>query len=242
MKKVAILMISLSLFAYKETVKKDKIAQQDTATTEIQDQEWIPLFDGSTMDNWRGYNMDSMPKGWAIEDGTLSYTPGHEGRNDIITKEKFENFELSIEWKISKNGNSGIFWSVVESDTLGIYQSGIEIQVLDDEGHPDAKNGASHQAGALYDLVSPAAKVVNPAEEWNLCTININHKTNKGVATLNGTVTAEFSLQGEDWDKMVADSKFKGWTSFGTHHNGHIGLQDHGNKVWFRNIKIKKLK
>jgi hypothetical protein len=98
-----------------------------------------------------------------------------------------------------------------------------------------------YQAGALYDLVQPEHDVCNPAGEWNLCVLKVNHKTNQGSVTLNGTEIVSFPVHGEAWDAMVAKSKFKGWEGFGKHHTGHIGLQDHGDKVWFRNIKIKEL-
>ncbi len=224
----------------KDTTLAEEAKEETQITAEYTD-EWITLFDGSSMDAWRGYLMDDMPAAWSIEDNTLAFTPVKGGGMDIITKETFENFELSLEWKISEGGNSGIFWGVLEEKGAKIYEAALEVQVLDDERHPDAKNGTSHQAGALYDLVSPSAQVVNPAGEWNTAVIKVNHKTNEGSSTLNGTVIATFPLQGEKWDEMVANSKFKNWESFGKIHNGHLGLQDHGNKVWFRNIKIKKL-
>ena len=193
------------------------------------------------MDAWRGYLMDDMPAAWSIEGNTLAFTPAKGGGMDIISKEKFENFELSLEWKISEGGNSGIFWGVLEVKGAKIYEAAPEIQVLDNERHPDGKNGPNRHAGALYDLVAPPANVVNPAGQWNIAVIKVNHKTNKGSSSLNGTVIATFPLHGEKWDEMVANSKFKDWSNFGKNPNGHLGLQDHRDKVWFRNIKIKKL-
>jgi len=246
MKKLSILLLLCTLaYSCKEnkesTTTNVSEAQQENTDAAQNDDGWISLFDGTSMDAWRGYGSDSMANGWSIEDGNLTYTPGQKGPNDIITKEKYTDFELSVDWKISEGGNSGIFWSVEERKDQPIYVSALEIQVLDDERHPDAKNGTSHQAGALYDLVSPTPGLVKPAGEWNTCYIYVNHKTNEGYAMLNGKKVVSFPLHGEQWDAMVAKSKFKDWSSFGVHHTGYIGLQDHGDKVWYKNIKIKPL-
>ncbi len=240
MKKLTIILLALIVFTACKTIQTEE-TKTETLAENIKTNDWITLFDGSSMDAWRGYLMDDMPSGWSIQDNALTFTPVKGGGQDIITKETFENFELSLEWKISEGGNSGIFWGVLEDKDAKVYASAHEVQVLDDDAHPDAKNGTSHQAGALYDLVSPSAKVVKPAGEWNVAVIKVNHKTNEGSSTLNGTVIATFPLHGEKWDEMVANSKFKDWPTFGKTLNGHIGLQDHGNKVWFKNIKIKKL-
>jgi len=207
------------------------------------DEEWITLFDGTSFDNWRGYLSDNIFPEWTIEDGAMLFTPSEEGGKNIITKEKFTNFILSLEWKISEGGNSGIFWSVFEDKAFKeAYHTGPEIQVLDNEGHPDAKvNPKYHQAGALYDMVQPVHDVCKPAGEWNACVIKVDHKSNTGSVTLNGTVIVEFNVHGEKWEAMIGNSKFKDWKGFGKHKTGHVGLQDHGDKVWYRNIKIKKL-
>ncbi|MBJ2174966.1 DUF1080 domain-containing protein [Aureibaculum sp. A20] len=245
MKKLTVILLAVLSFSACKDDKKETTSNEVPKEETIKDSEtkndWITLFDGSSLDEWRGYLMDSVPSGWSIQDNTLAFTPGNGEGQDIITKEKFKNFELSIDWKISEGGNSGIFWSVLEDKNAKIYESALEVQVLDNERHPDAKAGTSHQAGALYDLVSPTSNVVHPAGEWNTAVIKINHNTNEGSSTLNGTLVATFPLQGEKWDEMIANSKFKNWKNFGNTQNGFIGLQDHGNKVWFRNIKIKKL-
>lgn len=206
-------------------------------------EEWIMLFDGSSFDNWRGYLAEGMHPEWTIEDKAMLFTPGEKGGKNIITKEKYTNFILSLEWKISEGGNSGIFWSVFEDKAFKeAYHTGPEIQVLDNERHPDAKaNPKYHQAGALYDMVQPSSDVCKPAGEWNECILKVDHKSNSGSVTLNGTVIVEFNVHGEKWDAMVANSKFKGWEGFGKYQTGHIGLQDHSDKVWYRNIKIKEL-
>ena len=120
-------------------------------------------------------------------------------------------------------------------------QTGPEVQILDNDKHPDAKAGTTHQAGALYDMVSPAEDVTKPIGDWNTMVITVNHKDNVGRVVLNDTEMVTFPVQGEKWDAMVADSKFAGWEGFGKFTTGKIGLQDHGNVVAFRNIKIKQL-
>lgn len=227
---------------------KEKTKQTTETVMEIDEEvettsEWITLFDGTNFDNWRGYGTDSMYPEWSIDGDAMMFTPSEEGGKNIITKDTFTNFVLSLEWKISEVGNSGIFWGVFEDPKYNeAYQTGPEIQVLDNERHPDAKaNPKFHQAGALYDMVQPEYDVCKPAGEWNLCEISINHNTNEGSVTLNGTKIVKFPVHGEAWDALVQNSKFKDWEGFGKHQTGHIGLQDHSDKVWFKNIKIKNL-
>ena len=211
--------------------------------------EWVSLFDGKSYDNWRGYLSDNMYPEWTIEDGAMVFTPpkgstiGSGTGKNIITKGEYTDFVLSLEWKIAEGGNSGIFWSVFEDPKFSeAYQTGPEIQVLDNAKHPDSfVPGGTHKAGSLYDMVACSPDLVKPAGEWNLCVLEINHKTNTGKVSMNGTEALTFPVEGEAWDKMVENSKFKGWEGFGTHHTGHIGLQDHGFQVSFRNVKIKEL-
>ena len=166
--------------------------------------------------------------------------------HDIVTYKIFKSFELSIEWNISEGGNSGIFWGVQEGEAHNKpYSTGPEIQVLDNERHPDAKaNPNFHQSGALYDLVQPKVNVCKPAGEWNHIVLKIDHNTNEGSVTLNGTQIVEFPLSGPEWDALVSNSKFNddcNFKRFGKFKSGKIGLQDNGNKVSFRNIKIREL-
>lgn len=206
-------------------------------------EKWIALFDGSDFNSWKGYLQEGVYDEWTIDGDAMLFTPGEKGGKNIITKQKFTSFELAIDWKISEGGNSGIFWSVFEDEKFKeAYHTGPEIQVLDNERHPDAKaNPKFHQAGALYDLVQPTSDVCNPAGEWNKVLLKVDHNKNEGSVTLNGTIIVEFPVHGDGWDALVANSKFKGWEGFGKYQTGHIGLQDHGNKVWYRNIKIKEL-
>jgi hypothetical protein len=246
MKKLIFIMMLLVInTACKQTTKEPiqtelEILEESEMKTEP---EWVYLFDGTSFDNWRGYLTDGMYPEWSIENGTMAFTPGETGGKNIITKSTYTNFELSLEWKISEGGNSGIFWSVFEDPKFNeAYQTGPEIQVLDNERHPDAlANPKFHQAGALYDMVQPKKDVCKPAGEWNLCVLKVDHKTNQGSITLNGSEIVKFPVHGKDWNAMVENSKFNGWEGFGMHQTGHIGLQDHGDKVWFKNIKIKNL-
>ena len=224
-----------------QTTETDTIAMEETQETN----EWRELFNGEDLEGWKAYNSDGEPTQWKVEDGTLAFAPSEgerSGSENIITEDTFTSFELSLEWKISEGGNSGIMWGVKEDDSLGEpYLSGPEIQVLDNKKHPDAANGPIRQAGALYDMVEPSEDVTKPAGEWNQTVIRIDHNANQGTVTMNGTKVTEFPLHGEEWDSLVAKSKFKDWAEFGKHHDGHIALQDHSDKVWYRNIKIKEL-
>lgn len=208
--------------------------------------EWKVLFDGANFDAWKRYKEDGVGEAWKIEDGAMVFYPPKEREKgekyNLVTKEEFTNFVLSIDWKISEGGNSGIFWGVQEIESLGeAYHSGPEIQVLDNEKHPDAKNGPVRQAGALYDMVGPSEDVTKPVGEWNTCVITVDHITNKGNVVLNGTEIASFPVHGEEWEAMIDKSKFKGSEHFGKYKTGKIGLQDHGDIVSYRNIKIKTL-
>jgi hypothetical protein len=192
------------------------------------------------------YNGGEIGEPWKLEDGAMVYYPPQERKKgevyDIVTDKDYTNFVLSLEWKISEGGNSGIFYGVFEDEKYRApYATGPEIQVLDDERHPDAKNGTTHQAGALYDMIAPSEKAVKPAGEWNTVELTINHKTNEGSVILNGKKIVEFPVHGPEWDEMVSNSKFNGWEGFGAYKSGKIGLQDHGDVVAYRNIKIKEL-
>ena len=243
MKKLILFVIVLLLItAFKEATKqsldngiKAEVFQERT--------EWVILFDGTNFNNWRGYLNENMYDEWVIEDGAMAFTPGAKGGKNIISKNKYTNFTISLEWKISEGGNSGIFWGVYEDENFPEpYQTGPEIQVLDNKRHPDSflANG-TRKAGAIYDMLAYPPENVNPSGQWNLCVIEVNQKANLGKVTMNGKDTITFPVHGPDWDNMVTNSKFKDWEGFGKHQTGHIGLQDHGNKVWYRNIKIKEL-
>ena len=181
---------------------------------------------------------------------SITFDPDLIQRGDyvhaLVTDKIFKSFQLSIEWNISEGGNSGIFWGVQEGENLSKpYLTAPEIQIIDNERHPDAKDKPKfHQAGAVYDLVEPTKDVCNPAGQWNHFLLTIDHNKNKVSVKLNGTKILEFPLSGEKWESLIANSKFSDeceYKRFAKLKSGKIGLQDHGNKVSFRNIKIRRL-
>ena len=227
----------------------DQVQKHNVLTDQEIAQGWQLLFNGSTLNGWHRFNHKGIPSIWKIEDGILIFDPSlvPEGDydHDLVTDKVFEDFELSIEWNVSQGGNSGIFWAVQEGPSYHrSYSTGPEIQILDNENHPDAlANPKYHQAGALYDLVQPSEDVCNPAGEWNHVFLSVNYQENKGLVKLNGTQIATFPLRGPKWVEMIENSKFKDCTfrNFGRFKSGKIGLQDHGDLVRFRNIKIREL-
>ncbi|WP_224487803.1 3-keto-disaccharide hydrolase [Robertkochia flava] len=251
MKKLSVFALCLSLLiSCKQAGEKQDTAIATETTSEpaqkgTQEDEWTVLFDGSSTAAWHEYgkDTDSFPESWKIEGDALVFYPAEDETHNIVTDDTFESFELHIEWKISEAGNSGIMWGVQEMEKYNEpYFTGPEIQVLDNEKHPDARvKGKTHQAGALYDMVEPAKDVTSPVGEWNTFLIRIDRENNLGSVTHNGELVTEFPLHGEAWDTMVADSKFSDWEDFGKYAGGKIALQDHSNVVAYRNIKIKKL-
>lgn len=226
---------------------------EDSEVNELSEKEkedgWELLFDGESTEGWRGYNKDSFPEGWVIEDGALKVQGSGAGEagdgGDIIYEEEFKDFELTLEWKVSEGGNSGIFYLAEEIEGEPIYTSAPEMQILDNERHPDARLGkdGNRQSGSLYDLIPAEPQNAKPVGEWNEVSIIVYRGT--VVHAQNGENVVEYHLWTDDWKEMVADSKFKDWEHFlnagGDDKQGYIGLQDHGDDVWFRNIKIKKL-
>ncbi len=243
---LAIILVAMACKG-KEESRDPVMAEASEESEQIaENPEWTVLFDGSSLDAWKAFNGDAIPDAWSVEDGALVFTPPSErieGQNyNIVTRQEFSNFILSLEWRISEGGNSGIFWGVAEGEQYGQpYVTGPEIQVLDNEKHPDAKAGTTHQAGALYDMVAPASDVTVPVGEWNKVEITVDYANQAGKVVLNGTEIVSFPLGNEAWDAMVAKSKFADWEGFGAFHTGKIGLQDHGDVVAYRNIKIKPL-
>jgi len=208
---------------------------------------WVLLFNGMNFTGWRQCNGTEMPKNWIIEDNAMKVftaadkKPGQGSDGDIIyATKKFRNFELSIDWKTSKMGNSGIFYNVREVPGKAIYYAAPEVQVLDNIDATDNKID-SHLAGSLYDMLPADPKTVKPAGEWN--TIVISLKDGRVTHTQNGVKVVEYTLWTPEWDAMVANSKFKTFPGFieGIAKEGYIGLQDHGYAIWFRNIKIREL-
>ncbi|MGR3809302.1 3-keto-disaccharide hydrolase [Jiulongibacter sp. NS-SX5] len=213
--------------------------------SQAQDGQWINLSDG-TFDHWHIYNhpYEKVSDKWTITDGVYSFNPKGKSDwkvNDLVTNEEFEDFEFVLEWKIEKGGNSGIFYGVKESKKNGTpYMTGPEIQVLDDVNHPDATAGrnGNHQSGSLYDMI-PSAVKANGFDQWN--SVRIYKKDNVVTVWQNGKLAVTYPSSGTGWEALVAESKFKDWSDFGKYSKGLVGLQDHGNVVSFKNMKIRKL-
>jgi len=219
----------------------------NTLTAKEKKAGWILLFNGKDFTGWRQCNGTEMPKNWTIEDNAMKVftaqdkKPGQGSNGDIVyATKKFSNFELSVDWKTSKMGNSGIFYNVREVPRQAIYYASPEVQVLDNIDATDNKID-SHLAGSLYDMIAADPKSVRPAGEWN--TIVIAVKDGKVTHTQNGVKVVEYTLWTPEWDALVANSKFKTFPGFieGIAREGYIGLQDHGYDIWFRNIRIREL-
>ena len=202
---------------------------------------WQLLFDGRTLDGWRSYHGGVPSPSWAVRDGTLILTAssGKMSGDDLVTAETFGTFELTLDWKIAPRGNSGVLYLARNTpQTRNIYETGLEMQILDDAGHPDGKI-PSHRAGALYDITVPPAGVARPVGSWNQARLRV--EPGRIRQWLNGTLTADVPFGDAAWRTRVAASKFAGMPLFGTFSSGVIGLQDHGWPVEFRNIKLRPL-
>ncbi len=208
------------------------------------------LFDGSSLDAWRGYRMEGLPAGWTIEGDKLRFAPPAEGtegaagapvetkRADLITRKQYDDFELRLEWAITPGGNSGIFFRIRE-DQPQSYFSAPEVQVLDNDGHRDGQNPKT-SAGSNYAIHAPTSNTVRPLGQFNEVVLRVNG--GHVQQWLNGVKTVDYRLWTKKWRELVAGSKFAAWPVYGLSMTGHIGLQDHGNEVWFRNIRIRRLR
>lgn len=219
----------------------------NTLTQAERDAGWQLLFNGQTTEGWRGYNMDSFPeKGWWVEDGLL--TVGASGGSEagdggsIVTVESFDNFELTVDFLLQDTSNSGIFYRVIENDTDPIWANAPEYQLIDDETYlvTQAEGwGPTHRTGDNYDLHDSMVRAMKPVGEWNTARILVDG--NHVEHWLNGQKTVEYDFGSEDWEELVAASKFNQYPAYGRTQSGPIGLQDHGHTVRFRNIKIRNL-
>ncbi len=205
---------------------------------------WVQLFDGKSTAGWHNYLKMGQPVSdkWVVDDGAIHFNGGRGG-GDLVTDKEYGDFELEVEWKIAEGGNSGIIYHVHEDPQFkATYQTGPEMQVLDNERHPDAKQGrdGNRTAGTLYDIQKPVTPgAAKPAGEWNKARLVISK--GRGEHYLNGKKVAEYATSGPEWDAMIAQSKFKTWEGFNKYSTGRIALQDHGDKVWYRNIRIREL-
>jgi hypothetical protein len=249
---LALVALALNACNDSNTTKTDtaKIEPAASISTGLSDAEkkdgWQLLFDGQSTKGWHKYGGAPVGAAWKIADGTLhldvSQKADWQAANggDIVSDGEYENFNLKLEWKIDTCGNSGMMFYVHEDTVKYKYpwETGPEMQVLDNKCHPDAKI-PKHRAGDLYDLISSSKETVKPALEWNLAEIkSVNGKLE---FFLNGENVVSTTMWDDAWKKMIASSKFVKWADFGTYKKGRIALQDHGNHVWYRNIRIRKL-
>jgi hypothetical protein len=224
-----------------EETAETATAEHNTLTAAEQAEGWKLLFDGQTTQGWRIYGRDTLT-GWAVENGELIALgeAGLEGHgSDIITLGQYEDFELSLEWKISEAGNSGIFFNVVESPEYNaVYETGPEYQLIDDIGFPMELEPSQHSA-ANYGMHTPSRIASKPAGQYNHTRLIVN----KGRVEhwLNGEKTVEYELWTPEWEALIQAGKWKDFPGYGRARKGHIALQDHGNQCWFRNIKIREL-
>jgi hypothetical protein len=202
---------------------------------------WTLLFDGKSLNGWRGYKRpDASGTRWKVENGTLTLPPNDgkdtRGARDIISTDTFDRFELSWEWRVSEGANSGVKYFVLEDLDAAI---GHEYQIIDDERHADAKIGLERQTASFYDVLPPSNRKVQPAGRWNQSRVVVNAPTVEHW--LNGAKVLSYELDSPALRTAIADSKFKDVARFGKLHKGHILLQDHGDQVWYRNIRIRRL-
>lgn len=246
---IRILTDDLDKFKTRENI--DGIVQMNTIANTISDREaregWKLLWDGKTTNGWRGAKLDGFPeKGWVVDNGVLKVLKGTGGEStnggDIITTRLYKNFMLKVDFKITEGANSGIKYFVDPTLNKGAGSAiGCEFQILDDKNHPDAKLGVNgnRTLGSLYDLIpAPADKPFRPGF-FNTAVIVV--KGNHVEHWLNGVKIIEYERNNQEWNALVDYSKYKDWPNFGNYEEGYILLQDHGDEVWFQNIKIKEL-
>ena len=217
------------------TLSLPTLAADNQLTSEETAQGWQLLFNGTDMSQWRNFKKADLSDQWQIEDGAMKLTAG--GGGDILTKKQYQNFELLLDWKIAEVGNSGIFVLVDETGNT-IYAHAPEIQILDNERHSDNKLD-THRSGSLYDMIASPPSSHKKAGEWNTVKIRLQNK--QLTIWQNEVQTAQVTLDSPQWQTLLAASKFAKWDGFAKANTGHIGLQDHGDQVWFKNIKIKEL-
>jgi len=226
----------------KETTK-DEIALDSKAMNTLSPQEkqegWKLLFDGITLNGWRGFKSDSIGSGWTVDNGSLkSLGKGGDLGGDIITDKEYESFDLKLEWKLSKGGNSGILFHVLEGNYPTVYATGPEYQLIDDIGYP-GKLEDWQSCGANYAMNVPENPKIKPALEWNTSELIVNGP--HVIHYLNKSKVVEYDMWTDEWKKNVQNGKWKDYPAYGLAKKGHIALQDHGSEIWFRNIKIKEL-
>ena len=196
------------------------------------------LFDGESLDHWRGFKLDQVPAGWSVADGVIHFVPptGDDAgpRADLMTREQYRSFEFRFDWAVTPGGNSGVMFHVSE-DGGASYSTGPEFQILDDEGHRDGQRMET-SAASNYALHARQGGELMPLGEFNTSALRV-----EGASVthwLNGEKVVEYTLRGDEWKELVAASKFASMPGYGMMETGHIALQDHGNEIWFRNLRI----
>jgi hypothetical protein len=224
---------------------ENTMTEKNSLSEEEKEAGWVSLFDGKSTDLWRGYNRETFPtKGWKVENDELwvifSGTEEEGFGGDIITKEKYENFEFQLDFMLTDTANSGILYRVVEMENTPIWHNAPEFQLLDDETYV-AMGGITPMqlTAANYDMHVASGDYSNPIGGWNTASVKIQDNTVEHW--LNGQKTVEYELGSEDWTTRYRKSKFSEYPGYGMTKMGHIGLQDHGHTVKFRNIKVRKL-
>jgi inosose dehydratase len=231
--------LGLSVGAATSTSAAAGAATPNQLTDEEKRAGWMLLFDGRTLDGWRGYKRpDASATRWTVADGMLTVPPNDgkdtRGARDLISTATFDQFELTFEWKVSPGGNSGVKYFVLEDMDSAI---GHEYQIIDDAKHPDALIGPERQTSAFYDVLAASNRPIKPAGEFNSSRILVAGRTVEHW--LNGTKVLEYELDSPALRAAILDSKFKGVARFGKLQKGHVLLQDHGDQVWYRNVKIR---
>ena len=213
-----------------------KSATQGSAKKSADDDGFVSLLGKNDMSHFRGYKKDKISSAWTVTDNVLR-VDGVKRADDIMTKKSYKNFDLRFEWKVAEAGNSGVFYHVGLGDNAAS-KSGIEYQVLDNDGHKDGKSDLT-SAGSIYALYPPKAYPKKKVGQWNKARIVCNGT--KIQHYLNDVLVAEADTSSDDWKKRLAASKFSTWKRFASQSEGHIAFQDHGDEVWFQKIKIKAL-
>lgn len=246
MRKLAYALMAVALCL--SACSSDEKSSDNTLTRKEKKDGWALLWDGKTTEGWRGAKLDAFPeKGWVVEDGVLKVLAGNGGEStnggDIITTRLYKNFILKVDFKITEGANSGIKYFVDPTLNKGAGSAiGCEFQVLDDQRHPDAKLGVkgNRTLGSLYDLIPAPEDKPFDINAWNTAMVVV--EGNHVEHWLNGVKLLEYERNNQEWNALVAYSKYRDWPNFGNCEEGYILLQDHGDEVWYKNIKIKELK
>ena len=217
----------------------DRSSAPNTISKREKGNGWILLFDGTSRDQWHGYNLSGFPDCWTVENGTLTMnSKGGQEDQDIITNKKYKGFAFSFDFKLTKGANSGILFQVEENPKYKFpYETGPEFQIIDQDNWPD-KLEDWQILGANYAMYPPIAKPYKPLGKWNsaLLVVDGNHVTQ----VLNGVIVVTYEKYSDDWKKRRDSGKWADYPDYGKYDEGHISLQNHGTKVWYRNLKIKE--